>query len=232
MALSTAVQSLSGKAGYIYQMELGAEQTGDGITALTNGYYLITAVGGTTGWPTVSGATGAVAVEAGYPIKVDGSVSITPETGDKYKELTLTALCDVSSWGVTWTADELEDTTYCNVNKTYAVGKTDFQGNLEGIVKLNRTDLPGGFLQNFTDIAQQDGATSYDLFKQATSPLVVYLVSNNEAANGDELAYFAEVNVFGGGLGGAQSDLQTFSSSFRLSSSEEVKPVLFRSSRN
>lgn len=229
MALSTDVQTLTGKDGAIYKGEIGTEVPGDDTTPLGVGYHLITAVAGTTGFPTNSGATGAVDVKVGYVIRVQAGETITPATGDATKPITLTEWVDVTSWNIEFTADELEDTNYFTDQKTYAVGKTDFSGSLEGRVTLNETDLPGGTLARFIDVVQQDGITSIDLFEKGEDLIIANLVSNKTTAKGDRLEFFGAVNIFGSGIGGSQSDLQTFSSSMRLKSGSEITPVLLRS---
>lgn len=233
MAFTGDGRKLTGSDGTIYKATFGTEVTGDGIATLPVGIHLITAVAGPTGWPVVSGATGAVAIEAGYLIRARTGVTITPAIGDKYKTVTLSELCDIASWTLPFTADEIETTTFCDLVKTYEVGKTDIAGSVSGITTIGTTTGPGGFLQQFTDIIQQDGSTSMDLFKKESAVLFGYFVANDNTSKGDELAYFAPINVFSASLGGDQGSAQTFDSSVRVASYTDdtgviVRPGLYR----
>jgi hypothetical protein len=132
----------------------------------------------------------------------------------------------VSSWNATLSADEIETTTFCDEIKSYARGKTDLQGSLSGIVTANVTTEEDGFLNRFLDVAQQDGATSYDVFTADSGDLLVYLVSSRGDSTADEFGLWAPIEVFGAGLGGDQASAQTFDSSFRIKSDGEVNVLL------
>jgi hypothetical protein len=224
MAFNTGIEKLTGKQGYIYKFTLGAEVEGDGIAALDVGYHVVVTVGSPTGFPAV--ANGGSSIRPGDLIKVRASDTITPETGDATKPVTLEDLCDVSSWTATLSADEIETTTFCDQVRTYARGKTDLQGELSGIVTANVTTEEDGFLNRFLDIAQQDGSTSYDVFTADSGDLLVYLVSSIGDSGADEFGLWAPIEVFGAGLGGEQASAQTFDSSFRIKTDGEVNVVL------
>jgi hypothetical protein len=228
MAFSGDGRKLTGSDGVVYKVTLGTEVTGNGSTNLPVGLHLITAVGGTTDWPTNSGATGAANVTAGRIVRVRTGDVITPTTTDKYKTLTLTQLCDITSFQMPFTAAEIDVTTFCDDIMTYEVGKVDMQGTLSGITTIGTTTDNGGFLNQFIDIVKQDGDTSIDVFESASSVLFGYFVINKNSNKGDELAIFAPINIFGASVGGEMGSAQSFDSNFRLASYSGILPALYR----
>jgi hypothetical protein len=229
MAFTGDGQALTGAQGTIYTASLGTEESGDGATALDAGLYLITAVDGTTtGWPANSGADGAADISAGYILRVRDADTITPESGDSYKAITLTERCDVTSWNLPFTADEIEVTSFCDTVKTYAKGKADASGSISGVVKVGTTTGPEGFLRQFIDVVQQDGSTSIDFYDKTSEILLAYLVANKDTSLADEVGLFLPINIFGAGIGGDQASAQSFDGSFRIANYPEVKPALYR----
>ena len=111
--------------GKLATIAFGAEITGDGSTALTQGdKYLVTAIdSGTSGLPT--GAKVKYIIEAG--------ASTVPATGDKVKPLVVTDACDVQGASVEFTKDELETTTICDTTKTYRAGRADASGSIQAV---------------------------------------------------------------------------------------------------
>lgn len=218
-------RKLTGNDGTVYSGAIGAEQTGDGATALPEGLYLVSAVGDPTGWP--SETTGD-SIRIGDLVKVRSGVTITPETGDKYKAVTLTERCDISSWTLPFTADEIETTTFCDTVKTYEAGKADASGSMSGITTIGTTTDETGFLRQFIDIIKQDGSTSYDVYEQTNEVLFAYLVANKNLSKGDEIAVFAPINIFSASIGGDQAGAQSFDTSFRVASYNGINPALYR----
>lgn len=227
MAFNGDGQALVGDDGKVYSATLGVETTGDGSTPLPVGFYLVTAVGGTTGWP-ASVASGAADITAGYIVRVQTGETITPSATDKYKALTLTARCDVQDWSGSWTRSEIDVTTLCDTQTVYAAGKADFTGTINGVTKIGTTTGPNGFLRQFITIIQQDGDTSIDLYEQTQEILFAYLVMKESDTQTDEQALFLPIEIYGAGVGGTIGSAQTFTSSFRIANSADVKPALYR----
>lgn len=226
MAFSGDGRKLTGSDGTIYKGELGAEVSGDGVTALSVGEYIVTAVAAVTGFP--AAASGGDEIRVGDYIIVKTGQTITPEVGDDVKPLTLTELCDVTSWTLPFTKDEIETSTFCDDIKTYEPGKADAQGSISGITTIGTTTDEGGFLNQFIDVIKQDGETSYDVFESSSELLLAKLVANKNSSKGDDIFVFAPVNVYGASIGGDQSSAQTFDSNFRIASSAEVNTALYR----
>jgi hypothetical protein len=227
MAFTGEGLPLTGAQGTIYTASIGTDTNGDGETPLTPGLYLINTVGGTTGWP-ASADPDAADITAGYILRVRTGDSITPEAGDSYSALTLTERCDVSSWTLPFTADQIEVTTFCNTVKTYAKGKADATGSISGFVKIGTTTGEDGFLRQFIDVVQQDGDTSIDLFAKTDQVLFAYLVANKDLTYGDEIALFLPISIFGSSIGGDQASAQAFDGEFKIADYPGIIPALYR----
>lgn len=213
-------QKLIGDDGTIFDAIAGSEAEGDGATPLAEGHYLITAVAGSSGWPGTSGASGAEQVGVGRIIEVRATdTAITPETGDKYIPLTMTELCDISSWNVAFAGDEVEVTTFCNEFKLYRAGKDDANGTLSGIFTIGTTDKVTGLAlaNNFIDIVKQDGGDTIDVHQKVKGAKLARLVLNKEFDIGDYFEMWAPIDLIGFNLGAEQgANAQAFDSNFRF----------------
>jgi hypothetical protein len=243
MAFVGTGQKLIGDDGAVYDVVAGTEASGDGATPLTEGHYLVTAVAdAASGWPGTSGASGASTITAGRIIEVrDTDTAITPAATDKYVPLTLTELCDMSSWSVQFSSDEVEITSFCNDFKTYRAGKDDAQGTVNGIFTIGITDKLTGFslARNFIDIMRQDGGDTIDVYQKTKGAKLARLVLNDKFDLGDYLEMFVPIEFFGFNLGAEQgANAQTFDSGFRFSelqlgaASVDVLPTLYRRARS
>jgi hypothetical protein len=242
MAFSGDGQKLIGNDGTVFDATVGTEVEGDGIAALPEGYNMITGVAPSgSGWPATSGATGATQVGLGRIIQVRaGDTAITPAAGDFYVPLTLTELCDLGSWTLQFTSDEVEITGFCDDFKTYRAGKDDVQGGLTGVFRIGTTDKKDGLAitRTFIDIVEQDGGDTVDVYDKLKGAKIVQLVKNKEGRTGDFYDIFAGVELFGYNDGAEQgANAQTFDSSFRFSgffagaASVELLPTMYRRAR-
>jgi hypothetical protein len=110
----------------------------------------------------------------------------------------------------------------------YYRGKGDMAGTMEGIVTTNSSTAPGGILNRFIDVIQQDEDTSFGVFEAANTVLYAKFVYNKTAAKGDEYFVFAPINLFGAGIGAAQDSAQAFSASFRFATSSLVNVASYQ----
>jgi hypothetical protein len=242
MAFKGDGQKLIGDDGTVFDTELGTEASGDGATPLAEGLYIITAVGGTSGWPGTSGASGAAQVGVGRIIEVRATdTAITPEADDKYVPLTVSELCDLSAWSLSFTSDEIEITGFCDDIKKYRAGKDDAQGTMNGIFRLGTTDKTDGLklANSFIDILRQDGGDTVDVYEKAKGPKIVRLVLNKKFDIGDYMSVITPLELFGFNLGAEQgANAQSFDSSFRFTNltagaaAVEVLPTLYRRARS
>lgn len=236
-------QKLIGDDGTVFDTVLGDEQTGDGATPLTEGLVIITAVdGGTSGWPGTSGASGAQQVGVGRILEVRATdTAITPASGDKWVPLTLSELCDISAWSLSFTSDEIEITGFCDDIKVYRSGKDDAQGTMNGIFRLGTTDKTSGLqmANSFIDIVRQDGGDTVDVYEKTKGPKIVRLVLNKKRNIGDYMSVITPLELFGFNLGAEQgANAQTFDTNFRFTNlsagtaNVEVLPTLYRRARS
>lgn len=243
MAFTGSGQKFIGDDGTVYDAVLGTEMTGDGATPLGEGLYIITAVdSGSSGWPGTSGASGASQVGVGRIIEVRTTdTDITPALGDKYVPLTVSELCDLSSWSVSFTSDEVEITGFCDEIKKYRAGKDDAQGTFNGIYRLGTTDKKTGLAiaRSFIDIADQDGGDSFDVYGKVKGPKLVRLVINDNESIADWVEVWSPIELFGFNIGAEQgANAQTFDSSFRFTNltagtaSVDIEPTLYRRARS
>lgn len=242
MAFKGDGQKLIGDDGTVFDAILGTESEGDGATPLDEGFYIITAVADTSGWPGTSGASGAQQVGVGRIIEIRATdTAITPASGDKYVPLTLSELCDLSAWSIAFSSDEVEITGFCDDIKKYRAGKDDAQGTLNGVFRLGTTDKTTGLrvANSFIDIARQDGGDTFDVYEKEKTPKVVKLVLNKKFDVGDYLEVITPIELFGFNLGAEQgANAQAFDSNFRFTNlsagaaSVEILPTLYRRARS
>jgi hypothetical protein len=235
MAFTGNGTKLIGDDGFLSTATPGAEIAGDGLTALPEGIYLITKVNSTTsGFPAPAGAGEAAAV--GDVLVVKTGVTITPETDDDVITLTLTDDCDISSFQMDFTKDEVEVTTQCNSTKFFRAGKSDMSGTLEGSYTVGVTNKSDGKLREFIDLVEQDGGASFDRFVQQENIIIGFFYVNNDANLADEQYVVAAYQIYGQSLGGAIGEKQGFSSSFKFADKKvtttngdiDIKPTLYR----
>ena len=233
---------LIGDDGTVFDSVLGTESSGDGSTPLVEGLFIITAVGGVSGWPGTSGASGAQQVGVGRIIEVrDTDTDIVPEADDKYVPLTVTELCDLSAWSLSFTSDEVEITGFCDDIKKYRAGKDDAQGTMNGVFRLGTNDKTDGLklTNTFIDMLRQDGGDTIDVYEKAKGPKIVRLVLNKKFDIGDYMSVITPLELFGFNLGAEQgANAQSFDSSFRFTNMNagtadvEVLPTLYRRARS
>ena len=208
-----------GDDGFVKKATFGAEILGDGLTPLPVGDYLVIKVAASSGFPSNTDGT---AIAAGDVIKVQTGITITPNTDDDVVTLELSNQCDLSSWQMEFSKDEIEVTTLCDSVKTYRAGKSDMSGTLNGVFIAGTSDDKDGNLRQFIDIARQDGSTSWDRYEQSESIPLGYFYVNNDTSIADEMVVIAPFQLFGYGLGGEIGSAQSFSSSFRFANKAYV----------
>jgi len=204
---------LTGDDGFSKKVAFGAEIIGNAATALPVGTYLIIAVAASSAFP--ANTTG-IDAAAGDILVVSTGDSITPAVGDNVVTLTLTDVCDVSSWQMEFSKDEIETTVLCDAIKTYRAGKADMAGTINGIFVTGTTDAITGGLRQFIDLVRQDGDTSYDRYEKTQSVDMGFFYVNNEASLCDKMWIAAPYQEYGRSLGGEIGSAQSFSSSFRF----------------
>lgn len=207
----------TGDDGFLKRATFGSEIAGDASTPLTApGVYMITAVAGTSAFP--APALSGTAAAAGDFLVLKTGDAITPAVGDDVVAVTLTDQCDISSWTMEFTKEEIETTTLCDDIKIYRAGKADMSGTMNGIFTAGTSDATDGNLREFIRIAKQDGDVSFDSFAQQESVLLGFFYVNNDSNLADEMFVVAPYQLFGNALGGEIGSPQSFSAPFRFAS--------------
>jgi len=241
MAFTGNGQKLIGEDGTIYDVVFGTEASGG--APLDEGLYLVTAVAdAASGWPGTSGASGADTIGVGRIVEVrETDTAITPAATDKYIPLTVSELCDMSAWSLSFSTDEVDITSFCSDFKVYRAGKDDATGTVNGIFTLGTTDKLTGFslARNFIDIVRQDGGDSYDVYEKSKGAKLARFVMNDVFTVGDYMDVWMPIEFFGFNLGAEQgANAQTFDSSFRISeltagaADVSILPTMYRRARS
>jgi hypothetical protein len=205
---------LTGDDAFGRRAAVGALIEGDGVAALDPGVYFVVAVAAVSGFPAPAGTGTEIA--AGNFIQVNTGITIIPEVGDDVREITLTDICDISSFTMELAKTEIDVTTLCDLVKKYRSGRPDMTGTQNGVFKVGETDDPTtGLLREFLPIVQQDGGTSYDVYAQENQILLGFFYVNKSSL-ADEMYVVAPYILQGITLGAEIDAAQTFSSGFRF----------------
>ncbi len=209
-----AREELIGKYGQYASAAVGADVSTGTLTA--NALYIAVTIGGTSTLPT--GAT------VGYPFIAAGTEDIS-SSGDVVKPLTLTVQCDITSWSMEYSKDEIEVSTLCSSFKKYLDGMTDITGSAEGIYTIGKTDTDGGLANKFYDIVRQagaGGAVTIDPIDDSEIVAILYLQKDQSAGETEQFFIVpASVTSFSNSV--TLTDAQTFSSSFRQAPNDDIK---------
>jgi hypothetical protein len=222
-----------GDDGLLKKGTFGAVINGDAITALPVGLYLVLAKAAVSGFPP---ATVGTAIAAGDFLDVKAGDGIIPAVGDVVVTVTTEDLCDISSFTIPFTKEEIDVTTLCDTIKKYRDGKADMNGSMNGIFTAGISDDVDGFLRQFIKIAKQDGGTSFDSYAQQSSILLGVFVINKNTNIADKMAIIAPFTLFGYSVGGEMGAPQSFKSSFRFSTmnyddgvyEQTIEPTFYR----
>lgn len=213
--MADQTKRLVGKDGEVYAATKGTLIKGNGSTALTDGYYIVAAVAST------SSALPA-GLQAGYVFK--GSAEIIPAEGDNVIPLTLTRKCDVKSFTVEYSADEIDVTTLCDTQRSYRAGFTDATGTLEGVTTIGLSEY---LMEKFIPIIEQTGET-VEVTEINGDALIIRLVLNKQSAGGTVMSYFAPIALTSYNIGASVDDAQTYTANFRNTPDDDLKPCILK----
>lgn len=213
--MADQTKRLVGKDGEVYAATKGVLIEGNGSTALTDGYYIVAAVAST------SSALPA-GLQAGYVFK--GSAEITPAEGDNVIPLTLARKCDITSFSVEYSADEIDVTTLCDTQRSYRAGFTDATGTLEGVTTIGLSEY---LMEKFIPIIEQTGET-VEVTEINGDALIIRLVLNKQSAGGTVMSYFAPIALTSYNIGASVDDAQTYTANFRNTPDDDLKPCILK----
>lgn len=213
--MADQTKRLVGKDGEVYAATKGTLIEGNGSTALTDGYYIVATVAAT------SSALPA-GLQAGYVFK--SSAEITPAEGDNVIPLTLARKCDITSFSVEYSADEIDVTTLCDTERSYRAGFTDATGTLEGVTTIGLSEY---LMEKFIPIIEQTGET-VEVTEINGDALIIRLVLNKQTAGGTVMSYFAPIALTSYNIGASVDDAQTYTANFRNTPDDDLKPCILK----
>lgn len=203
---------LIGSDGGLYIGSLGAVvSTGD---LEKDKIYLVVTVGAASALPT--GCT------PGFFYIGQGE---TLATGDSVKPWNGSQMCDITTWGLEFSKDMIDVSTFCSTVREKRAGKTDCTGTIEGVFTSEVTSIDGGFLNQFLDIVRQnpDGTTEYSVSLAQGEIMLVMMYADIKANDpGEIMAFYAapiELTGFSASAGG--EDAQAFSSPFGIAPNDD-----------
>lgn len=218
-------KTLIGDDATIEEVTFGIEQIGDGIKSFDVLAGGIAGSGmGKGGWIITAKAAAASIfgdLDVGDYFPADGDE--LPAAGDKAKFVTATPLLDASGWSASFSAQEVEVTLLRHKVKKYRKGKADADGTLEGVFTLGVTGEPAGLVNQFLKIVHKDKTGAITVSKVNSHPIFIRGVIRDTNISGETYAFiFAQIELFGVGLGAKSGDKQSYSSKFRFTGNDPV----------
>ena len=212
-----ATKRLVGKDGKVAKCIKGTAVNGNGVAALSAGYYIATSIlSSGSGLPT--------GLEIGYIFKADNT--IVPETGEIVIPLVFTDLCDVKSASLEFTKDEIDVTTLCDAIKTYRAGFSDATGSIEGVTTLGVTEsIIGKFIPTVIQGVDLSSITITDI--DGDTLFLIIEVNKESTVDEPTALYIAPVTLLSYSASAAVDGEQAYTSNFRITQDDEVKAAFF-----
>jgi len=207
---------LIGADGSLLKASFGSEIT-SGSSVAGSWYKIEKRTTGTTVFPAEYGV-GDLFLGPGTPVTFTASESA--------KLATFTALGDVTSFSLEYSADEVEVTVLKDSVKKYRRGKSDMSGTIEGINLVSEMIKSGSFVNRFmrvvtataANVATLNVLNSADLYCQ-------FMLQKDTTTAGETHAFvFAQIDLYGTTLGAAIGDAQSWSSGVRIIGND---PILY-----
>lgn len=211
-----ATKRLIGRDGEVYTVTKEPVTSGDGTTTLTDAYYVATAIAEESGLPD--------GLKTGYIFK--GTPSMTLKEGDKVIKLNISKRCDIRNISIEYNADEIDITTLCDDEKNYRPGFVDASGSMDGITTI---DVSEDIMNKFMPVLTQNMTLSGVNIKEINGDsLLIKFELNSPKAGGDVMSYFAPIAITSYTIGAQIDSEQTFTSNFRITKDEDIKPVILK----
>ncbi|MBW1853111.1 MAG: hypothetical protein JRJ00_00260 [Deltaproteobacteria bacterium] len=208
---------LVGDYGKLAKGVLGTEVVA-AATLVADTWYIPTGIDASTAMPT--------GVTLKYMFMADGTETLSGD--DKAKPVTFTDLCDIQSWSMDFSKDEIEVTTLCSTDKEYLSGRSDISGSVEGVYTIGTTDTDGGFINAFVDIVRQaDAGGTITIDTIDDSPIYLQLYKQKDGSSGETQQFYLIPSIVTATTDGVSSGAQqSFSGTFKPTPDSEVNRQL------
>lgn len=214
-----ANKRLSGTKNYLYAASLGTEIEGDGIAAIAvAGYYKITGIAS-------SGSALPATAVVGDVVYL--GTTVTPETGDNVKLMTLTKAGFVTNIPNSSSKEKFEDTVQTDDARSYEEGdKPEITGTFEGYFVLG-DETVDEVLGRFFTVTTDDGAGTITIVAPKTGVLH-FMLGRNETTTVGEVHVYQYMPVIIDSLDAAKpmQGKQPFSCAYTVVGSE--RPAIYK----
>ncbi len=218
---------LQARYGYIGKFTFGTLISGDDVTALPVGEYVVASVAST------GSGLGLSTPVTGIKITVQDGETITPATGDSLYPITVTKMCEVTGGSFDISADEQDATTLCDAHdvgfRVYEKGLQDMTGTLDGLSRATDVITAGGINNKFFLIATQSAdGLSTEVKPVSEGALYLDIVTNSASKQGEPTSgYLMPVELFSTNITMTTGEMQTFTTSVRPTSDDKVKVHMY-----
>jgi hypothetical protein len=219
-----AEKRLSDADGKLVEGVLGTLIVGDGILSLADGFYIAKTVLSTgSGLPTGQ--------QEQYGFFASTASETKPALGEDVYPITFEDICSAQNVSLDFTKAELDATTLCDTVKIYLVGRTDVVGSFDGVTIIGDSTTKGTkeITKKFMDTVTQNADLSeVEISTLNNNPIFFQVEVNKKSTkNENEAFYFFPVTLVTYTAGMTQDSTQTFTSSFRITTDDNVKPQYF-----
>jgi len=218
-----AKERLVGSDGELVTVTFGTALVGDATDDLDD--LVGGGVGSGEGWYRVAKISdGTSALPSGLVVGDlfwdDGTLVLADASStdaDEVEPLVTTQQCDVTSFSIDVSRNEIDVTTLCDNVMKYRGGKIDMTGSLEGITTLGVTDNAGWIMNNFIRVIKQASAGTVTVNAIDDDDIYIQGKLQKDTSSGESEAFiFAKITVLGTSLGASGDDAQSFSGNFRI----------------
>jgi hypothetical protein len=146
-----------------------------------------------------------------------------PETGDKFRLLSLAHVADASSWSLSITQAEIDVTRLNDRFRKYRLGKKDAQLTLSSIFTTGESDVEGGVINRNMKLVKRAAGGAITVADEANRALYM-LGYTNKAALPEEIEdfIFCQIYLYNVTLGGQSGSAQSYDASGRLTGLDPV----------
>lgn len=219
-----AEKRISDSDGKLVEAVLGTLIVGDGIVALADGFYVAkTVLSASSGLPDGQ--------QSQYGFFASTASATTPAIGEDVYPVTFEDVCSAQNVSLDFTKAELDATTLCDTVKIYVVGRTDVTGSFDGVTTIGDSTTKGTkeITKKFMDTVTQNADLSeVEISTLNNNPIFLQVEVNKKSTKNENEAFYlfpATLTTYTAGM--TQDSMQTFTSAFRITTDDNIKPQYF-----